>query len=173
MNTNINDTTPAAPSGKVNVTWQKDGSGNVSASYAVGIGIQMYRTASWSSANGGDVLFSPDTVDYDAGGGTLWNVSQPTRFKAPTAGRWTMRAIFYSAGSWNIAAVSFRINGAATVYRGQSMISGANTFMSIQASRTFNLSANDYVEADLYTSNPISMDVGSAGSNVTWWKESW
>ena len=31
MNTNLNDTTPAAPAGKINVAWQKDGSGNVSA----------------------------------------------------------------------------------------------------------------------------------------------
>lgn len=31
MPTNFNDTVPAAPGGHVNVAWQKDGSGNVSA----------------------------------------------------------------------------------------------------------------------------------------------
>jgi hypothetical protein len=34
MSINLNDTTPSAPAGKTNVTWQKDGSGNVSASLA-------------------------------------------------------------------------------------------------------------------------------------------
>lgn len=37
MNTNLNDTTPSAASGRTNVTWQKDGSGNVSASVANGL----------------------------------------------------------------------------------------------------------------------------------------
>lgn len=32
MATNLNDSTPAAATGRVNATWQKDGSGNVSAS---------------------------------------------------------------------------------------------------------------------------------------------
>ncbi len=36
MNTNLNDTTPAATTGRTNVTWQKDGSGNVSASVPTG-----------------------------------------------------------------------------------------------------------------------------------------
>lgn len=36
MASNFNDSTPAAPAGQTNVVWQKDGSGNISASVPAG-----------------------------------------------------------------------------------------------------------------------------------------
>jgi hypothetical protein len=52
---NFNDTTPSAPAGKVNATWQKDSSGNISAAVNVLAGVV---TTGGSPTHAGEVLIS-------------------------------------------------------------------------------------------------------------------
>jgi hypothetical protein len=53
-NANFNDSTPSAPAGKVNVAWQKDGSGNISAAVNALAGV----TVGGSPTHAGEVLIS-------------------------------------------------------------------------------------------------------------------
>jgi hypothetical protein len=49
MAANLNNTTPAAPSGNINITWQKDALGNVSGYIPSGGGTTLKYTTSWTS----------------------------------------------------------------------------------------------------------------------------
>lgn len=49
MAINFSNTTPAAPGGNVNVSWQNDGSGNLSAYIPNGAGGTVKYTTSWTS----------------------------------------------------------------------------------------------------------------------------
>jgi hypothetical protein len=68
-NPNFNNTTPAAPGGSSNVTWQKDGSGNVSAYLTT-------PTSSWSSltAAGGNLQINNAgfTTEFDQTSNVAW-----------------------------------------------------------------------------------------------------
>jgi len=61
---NLSNTTPAAPSGATNVTWQVDGSGNVSAS--VPIAVLVAPPAAPTGAG------TPGEVAFDSAGNWYW-----------------------------------------------------------------------------------------------------
>jgi hypothetical protein len=61
---NLSNTTPAAPSGATNVTWQVDGSGNVSAN--VPIAVLVAPPAAPTSTG------TPGEVAFDSAGNWYW-----------------------------------------------------------------------------------------------------
>lgn len=98
---NFNDTTPAAPSGSLNVHWQNDGSGNMSANWAPAA--SQTWTPTWSGSGGmtvsvtlywaffirvGSLLFFSLRADATCGG-TLSNEITAT---APVPGAGSLNA---------------------------------------------------------------------------------
>jgi hypothetical protein len=60
---NLNDLTPAAPSGGVNVKWQQDGSGNISAYIAIGgLPLPVHNEIITFSGTSGTLANTPSTT---------------------------------------------------------------------------------------------------------------
>ncbi len=81
MSANLNNTTPAAPGGNVNVTWQKDSSGNVSAYIATGAGGLSKYTQTWTAQTSVTVAHGLGTTDvtvqaYNGGSPNLMIIPQ-------------------------------------------------------------------------------------------------
>jgi len=96
---------------------------------------------------------------------------------APSTGRYTCRCGLYSDTTFGtIGNIEFYLNGVTTsalTWSGLSGNVGNQGFWSLEAARTFNLTAGDYIQCFYYMSGSITMTAGKTKSFLTWYKESW
>lgn len=169
---------PTGPTGPTGVT---GAAGPTGATGPTGssIGVMTYIAANWTSTGAAWTKLSPDTIDSDSSSGTIWAIGTPTRFVAPSSGRYIARCGIYSDSSFGTnVALRFQINGATTdaaAYAGSNMFvaAGLGTFQAQQAFRVFNLSASDYVECYYFVSSGVTMQGGKQKSFMTLDKETW
>ena len=164
---NLNNTTPAAPGGNVNITFQKDASNNISgyvptASSAAFIGASAYNAGTLTISSGTPTKLSFDTNNYDTSSIHSTSVN-PTRFTAPQTGYYLLSAGANFTSAPGFFDMSIYINGSQTstpfLFKGGSSTS-ANTGPT--AAAVFHLTSGDYVEFSVFTSNSNTLTAGPA-----------
>ena len=129
MSINLNNTTPSAPAGSSNVTWQEDASGNVSAYVPTSASVSFsdFQPSLSANYNSGSAktLFTPSVAVAWRITATEFSVNSPTGATLPSLTlAWTdaggtakTLALFSSTGSVSAAGV-YATNYAATTASG-------------------------------------------------------
>ncbi len=125
-----------------------------------GPSVSVYRTAAWSAFPGGytQVTLPWDTVEFDSTGGSMWNVSNPTRLVAPSTGYYLAQCSFQtnSASVVNLG-VGMAVNGGGSIgYQGSAGV----LYPGFSYSRMVHLTTSQYIECLAFSDNAFTPPSG-------------
>lgn len=133
-------------------------------------GVIVYTSGTWTPIVAGWTTYSPNTIDHDSSGGTMWTSGNPAYITAPSAGTYRAECIVTGGSGGGYAAIQFQINGA-TNYIATNNSYGA--IGALEGTRTIHLNAGDRVACQYYMDNASSTSGGANGSHFSLSKEAW
>lgn len=130
-------------------------------------GVIVYTASTWTPTTSVRTAYSPDTIDYDSSGGTMWSSGSPTVITAPAAGAYEAECVITGGSGSGAGAIEFVVAGSSTAGTYLSFNNSVSTLTVIEGIRVMHLNASDTVGCQYYLGNSSSTAGGISNSHFS------